>query len=147
MADHTTDDDAKVDTATAARLVGLAPATLRRRRTANKPPRSFKVAGRVLYRVGELRQWLAEQEQRTVRGDWAFGAGTSVSPHRRDWGEPPPDEPEPETAPDRPLPAAMADRRQRPPEASASLGSPRRPHKVHIGRRGPDHEGGSHGGA
>jgi DNA-binding transcriptional MerR regulator len=43
-------------------------ATLRYYRATNTGPKSFKLAGRIVYRRSDLQRWITEQESGSVRG-------------------------------------------------------------------------------
>jgi len=55
--------DECVDTATAARVLGLAVATLEKRRVQGKPPRYVKIGRLCRYRKSELERFLSEAER------------------------------------------------------------------------------------
>lgn len=52
-------------------LTGIPIGTLRYWRHANQGPPSFTLGKRVLYRKAAVEQWIAEQEQATLRGGGA----------------------------------------------------------------------------
>jgi DNA-binding transcriptional MerR regulator len=47
---------------------GIPAGTLRYFRSSGLGPQSFRLAGRVRYRRSQVLAWIAEQEQRTLRG-------------------------------------------------------------------------------
>lgn len=58
----------RINTAEAAKHLGLPEATLRYYRSLGKGPRSFKLGNRVFYFVDELDDWVETQYQATVKG-------------------------------------------------------------------------------
>ena len=68
MSFDTTSDEV-VDIEGASKITFLPVSTLRHYRWKNAGPPSFVVSRRLLYRVSELREWMAKQELATKRGD------------------------------------------------------------------------------
>jgi excisionase family DNA binding protein len=62
-------DDGLLTVAEAADLLRLPPGTLRTWRSLNRGPKSLKLGRRVLYRRGDVVEWLRAEELRTARGD------------------------------------------------------------------------------
>jgi predicted DNA-binding transcriptional regulator AlpA len=57
-----------VDNTGASLTTGLTVKTLLNMRSKGTGPPSFKRNGRVVYRVSELKQWMADREAATLRG-------------------------------------------------------------------------------
>jgi Helix-turn-helix domain len=64
MAEH--DDEAMLDAQAAERLIGLSKATLAKMRCMGGGPPFVKAGRRVLYRRGDLLQWLRERRVRNT---------------------------------------------------------------------------------
>ncbi|WP_435405697.1 helix-turn-helix transcriptional regulator [Mycolicibacterium parafortuitum] len=60
-----------IDNAQASLLTGLSVGTLANMRSKGTGPPSFKRNGRVVYRVAEVKQWIADREAATMRGGGA----------------------------------------------------------------------------
>lgn len=52
----------------AAEITGVPIPTLRWYRAKNQGPKSYRVAGRVVYDLADLDKWLDEQKAQTLRG-------------------------------------------------------------------------------
>lgn len=59
-------DTELLDTDTAARRLGIRPATLRRWRTQGQGPPYLKIGALVYYEVDELRRWITAQRRRST---------------------------------------------------------------------------------
>ena len=59
---------ARLSTAEAARLTGLAESTLRYYRHAGLGPASYTIGSKVFYDLSDLTDWLAAQKAATLRG-------------------------------------------------------------------------------
>lgn len=65
---HAIDEPELVDIQGASRISCVPVGTLRAYRQQNKGPAGFVLAGRLVYRVSELRDWIEQQERDTRRG-------------------------------------------------------------------------------
>jgi predicted DNA-binding transcriptional regulator AlpA len=60
------DEDRLIRIPEVSRITGFAPNTLRAWRHRKVGPRSFRVAGAVMYRETDVREWLAQQLAKSV---------------------------------------------------------------------------------